>query len=140
MNRKRLLLIIIIAIILTVVIIPAVLYACWWIYGFFSFGFYGNITIWVPEDGIWYCEELDMQLSFSISDDSYIVIDGEKVICSVRNNRGSETFSLLIQESGVPNYKLGDAVFHGEHVSLTEEAFTVKDLDSGKQYVFIRCD
>ena len=140
MNKKRLLLIIIIAVILTVVIIPAVLYACWWVFGLLHFGFYGNITIWVPEDGIWYCEELDMQLSFSISDDSYIVIDGEKVICSVRNNRGSETFSLLIQESGVPNYKLGDAVFHGEHVSLTEEAFTVKDLDSGKQYVFIRCD
>lgn len=40
----------------------------------------------------------------------------------------------------MPNYKLGDAVFYGEHVSLTEEAFTVKDLDSGKQYVFIKCD
>ena len=140
MNKKRLMLIIILSIILTVIIIPAVLYACWWVSGLLHFGFYGNITIWVPEDGIWYCEELDMQLSFSISDDSYIVIDGEKVICSVRNNRGSKVFSLLIQESGVPNYKLGDAVFRGEHVSLTEEAFTVKDLDSGKQYVFIRCD
>lgn len=140
MNKKRLLLIIAIAIILTVIIIPAVLYACWWGSGLLHFGFYGNITIWVPEEGIWYCEELDMQLSFSSSDDSYIVIDGEKVICSVRNNRGSKTFSLLIQESGVPNYKLGDAVFRGEHVSLTEEAFTVKDRDSRKQYVFIRCD
>ena len=139
MNKKRLMLIIILSIILTVIIIPAVLYACWWVCGLFHFGFYGNITIWLPEEGIWYCEELDMQLAFSDSDDSYIVIDGEKVICSVHNNRGSQVFSLLIQESGVPNYKLGDDVFSGKYVSLTEEAFTVKDRESGMQYVFIRC-
>ena len=133
-------LIIILSIVLTVIIIPAVLYACWWVCGLFHFGFYGNITIWLPEEGIWYCEELDMQLAFSDSDDSYIVIDGEKVICAVRNNRGSKDFLVLILESVAPNYdKFGDVVFSGKYVSLTEEAFTVKDRESGMQYVFIRC-
>lgn len=137
MNKKRLA-IIIIAIILSVIFISAALYMCWWFGGLFHFGFYGNVTIWVPAEGVWYCNELDMQLAFSDSDDSYIVIDGEKVICAVRNNRGSQVFSLLIQENDVPNYKLGDVVFTGKYVSLTDEAFTVKDRNSGIQYVFIK--
>lgn len=131
MNKK------ILTVILLVLMIPFVLYACFWVVGFACLG--EETTSWIPSEGVWYCDALDIQLSFSVEAETYAVLDDKKVTCTWINNRGATDISVLIQESGVTNYKLGDVVFSGEYVSLTESAYTLKDQDSGIQHVFLRC-
>ena len=93
---------------------------------------------WVPEVGVWYCEELQMQLSFEDDIDSYAVIGDKKVICGCGADRGSTEIIVDCQESNVPDYDLGEIIFWGSYVELNETTYTVKEHYSGTIYVFER--
>lgn len=98
----------------------------------------GHTASWMPEEGVWYCEDLGIQLSFSQNNETYAIIDDRKVQCTWINNKGAADFSVLVQQSDVANYDIGDSIFWGTYVSLSENEFVVEDCNSGARYVFIR--
>jgi len=112
------------------------LYIIFWIAGLFLTA--GNITYWTPEEGVWYCDDLEIQLSFSEGNETYAIIDGKKVQCVCINDRGAIDFSVLVQERNVPNYGVGDSIFWGQYVSLSESEFVVEDCNTGVRYIFVR--
>jgi hypothetical protein len=92
----------------------------------------------VPKDGVWYCDELQMQLSFSTQYNCSVVVDGKELQCILSMEIGSSQLRLLYHETGYHAYKHGDALFEGDSVSLSEDIYVVKDLDSGEIYSFHR--
>lgn len=95
---------------------------------------------YVPSDGIWYCEANQMTLSFNPDSYSYIMEDGERKNCVVSNNHFSDYVSVLYSMETATGNMLGDKIFDGKHIQLTESEFILKDCESGEIYVFIRID
>ena len=94
---------------------------------------------YTPDDGVWYCDELKMQLSFSKQYQSTVSIDGEELQCACINDIGSDGIYVLCQESDNQVYALGELIVWLEYVSLDGEAYTVKDHNTGETYIFMRC-
>jgi len=93
-------------------------------------------TEWMPTEGIWYCQELQMQISFE-ENESFVVIDNQKVACACLNDRGSAWFFVLIQGKN-DRYPVGTEVFSAKHVQLSKNEFIVSEEHTGQQYVFTR--
>ena len=93
--------------------------------------------VWRPEQGVWYCEELHMQLSFEKGYKSYVILDGEAILCACENDRGSKNLLVLCQEPNVKGYEIGDPIFSGRYVDLNNNKYTVKDNDSHELYTFV---
>ena len=77
-----------------------------------------------------------MQISFE-ENESFVVIDNQKVACACLNDRGSAWFFVLIQEEN-NRYPIGKEVFSAKHVELSEDRFTVSEEKTGKQYIFTK--
>ena len=99
--------------------------------------FISEPTIWRPESGVWYCEELQIRLSFETGIPSYVIIDGEKIGCSWQNNIGSQ-HTWLACTSDNKDYRVGDELFCCKFVELTEDQYIVKACDTGVQYTFLK--
>lgn len=99
-----------------------------------------TVTKWVPDDGTWYCEELQIQLSFTKERESFAIIDGQTIICVVENDRGSKEVALICQSSNDLGFQVGDVVFCGEYVELSERQYILKDYASRGTYIFKRID
>lgn len=93
---------------------------------------------YTPEDGVWYCSELEMQLSFSKKYHSTVVMGEEKLQCSWINDKGSDDIYVVCQEIDNQFYDLGELLFWLEYVSMDEETYEVKNHDTGETYVFIK--
>lgn len=94
-------------------------------------------TEWMPQSGVWYSEELQMQISFD-GGESFAVIDGRKIVCIFENDRSSKCFTLLSQDRNAKDIPIGQELFCGERISLTENEFVVKEEKTGQLYVFRR--
>ena len=92
-----------------------------------------------PDEGIWYCEELKIQLSFE-DDSSYTVVNGRSISCTWGNDRGSDVIMVLCQEPNIEEYRLGDTVFWGHYVHLTDDEYIVSDGTTSVEYTFERID
>lgn len=92
---------------------------------------------WMPQDGIWYCEALQMQISFA-EGECFTVIDGEKILCDCINDKGSTNFFIISQASHIEGLPVGTELFSAERVKLTETEFVVREEKTGKEYVFIK--
>lgn len=90
-----------------------------------------------PDEGIWYCEELKMQLSFE-DDSSYAVVNGEAISCIWENDRGSDVIGILCQDQNVEAHGLGDTIFWGYQLELTDDKYIVCDGVTGIAYTFTR--
>lgn len=97
-----------------------------------------NIQQWAPEEGVWYCRELQIQMSFDEEVNSYAVIDNDTVLCAAGYERGSEYITVGIQEENVPGYSLGEKIFFGKYVARTENEYIVEEVSSGIEYTFER--
>lgn len=93
--------------------------------------------VWRPEDGVWYCEELQMQLSFEKGQKSYVVLDGRVIPCACENNRGSKDVLVFCQVNG-SEYVIGDLIFSGRYVDLSDDTFVLKDRKTQQIYTFVR--
>jgi hypothetical protein len=89
--------------------------------------------------GYYYDSELQMQLSFERGINSYVVLDGTVVPCACRNDRGSEYIGLLCQ-ANVNEYEIGDFIFWGRYVDLSDDTFVLKDRKTRQIYTFVRVD
>lgn len=115
-----------------------------------------------PAEGIWYCEELQVQLDFgayiedpegfykdyaNMSDEeyyrSYIIIDGQKYRCfpSVQSDRPT----LIIRyddprydDKHSAVYSSREELFRGTGLALTKNQYVVQDEYTGKLYMFVR--
>lgn len=102
----------------------------------FSHPTYTDVT---PEKGIWYCEQLQIQLSCE-DDNTYAVVNGKMIRCVWGNDRYSNVIGVECQESGIEEYRLGETVFWGYFVSLTDSEYVIRDAKSGVEYTFDRID
>ena len=91
----------------------------------------------MPENGIWYCDELQIQLSFEDYEPSYIVVDGVEIKCAVGNDRGSKLIMISSQEHYSEHFRLDETILAAWHVSLAENRWIMQD-DAGREYVFVR--
>lgn len=91
-----------------------------------------------PNDGDWYCEELKIQVNFGGEGECFVLIDGEKVKCGWLNDRGSDSLSVICQESECDYCRLGEDILWAKFVSLDENTLVVKDANSGVEYTFVR--
>ena len=96
-----------------------------------------EITLWRPDSGVWYCDELEMQLSFDKSVPCYIVQDETRIECEWSNDRGSLYIAVRYLWNGQQKY--GDAtVFYGKYIDLTDDTYVLEEIDTGIQYTFYR--
>lgn len=112
----------------------------------------------IPTDGVWYCEELqaqftvyerpgyvdpdwrpvaDEQGNYVDENESYIIIDGDRIAASWANDRGSISVWIYCSEERNPNYRLGEELCSFNFVSLSDTEYVLED-DDGKRYTFIR--
>lgn len=105
----------------------------------------------IPTDGVWYCEELQAQFTvyerpgyvdpdwrpYVDENESYIIIDGDRIAASWGNDRGSIRVGILCSEESNPNYYLGQLICAFNFVSLSDTEYVLED-DDGTQYTFVR--
>lgn len=91
---------------------------------------------WMPQDGPWFCEELQLQISFSYGD-SYAVIGETQVRCDCINDPGSKSFFVITQEES-DGLEIGTCLLEAEYVELTDSVFVVKECRTGTIYTFLR--
>ena len=99
--------------------------------------FGGTKVEYIPEKGIWFCEELKLQLSFEEGYDCYYVLDGAKIRCIWENNPGSRVITVLCQDDNTYTYSIGEVIFWGTCIELTEDQFIIEEKESGIPYVFL---
>ena len=99
-----------------------------------------EITYDLPEGGVWYCDELAVQLDLrknnGIVAPSYIIIDGNKVTCICEGEYSTPYLFLLCQESGVSDYGIGDIIYWWTFINQSEDQLVLEDYETGSQYCF----
>ena len=107
--------------------------------------------LYIPEHGIWYCEELQAQTVGTKdlpadwdprnNDDSgiYVIIDDDKIACNWEGQRGGQKFEIACYEGDNEKYEMGEVLYTLYFVSLDDHSYVLKDSD-GKEYTFLRQD
>jgi len=102
-----------------------------------------NITkLYFPTSGIWYCEQLQMQLAFDNSKFDYnvFIINNILYACMPSYDPGMSTISIVYKDDDRADYSLGDIIFHGAYVKSNETSFTLRELYGDREFVFIRVE
>ncbi len=97
-----------------------------------------HYTQWMPTEGVWYCDELEISLSFDENIMSFAIIDGQKVMCVAGNDRGSTLVSLSCQDRNISSISLGEDVFVGEYVDLEDNQLVLREYHTENIYTFVR--
>ena len=99
-----------------------------------------TVAQYEPEEGIWFCEELQIQLSYERHTQTFAIRDGEKIICACGSDRGVPYLSVSCQETNNPNYSLAEEIFYAKIVSLDQEKMVVREENSETKYTFYRVE
>ena len=91
-----------------------------------------------PDEGEWYCEELEMQLAFGSDGNCFVMINGQEMKCGCGSDKGSNYLSVGCQELNCDHCYLGEEIFCATFVSLNNTVLIVEDVSSGIQYSFVR--
>ena len=92
---------------------------------------------YIPTEGIWFCEELQLQVSFESNQRSFKLAGENKIICTWEHDKNSRYISIVCLEEKNAMYTFGDVVFCGEYVALDKQQYVLSD-DTGKTYTFLR--
>ena len=119
---------------------------------------------YLPSEGKWYSEDIQVQLSFDefnvlefyenksykyMSDEEYyssfILIDGEKIRCSITCWFNSPKLFILYDDPRLNDvhsnrYGIGYYFYKTDVVNITENKMILKDRNTGQKYTFIRID
>lgn len=93
-----------------------------------------------PENGVWYCEELQIQLSYDVGKECFIVINGEKIAAACGSDRGVNRLVVSSQQANHPDYYMGETIYEAEIISLNEQEFVVYDEQAQREFVFYRVE
>lgn len=124
--------------ILAIVLVAALLV---WVCGAFM-----ELTAdFVPNDGIWYCEELGLELDFDCElGDILTTLDGEKYLVDGHNPTRSMSVYTIgaiickeVNGEAVYQYQVGEWVYSFNHTRITGKHYTVYGED-GNKYIFVR--
>lgn len=91
----------------------------------------------MPDEGVWYCEQHQIQLSFDDDCKSYVIIDGQVVDCVSSNDRGSKFLRLLCVETENEGYDYGEEMFCAHLVKVNYKELVLKTEDEVK-FIFKR--
>lgn len=94
-----------------------------------------------PTEGIWYCEELGMQIQAKKSHEyyeSYIKKEDQYICCSASTMRGLSRFMVTCEDRDTVYYNYGEIIFSGEYIRADEQSFTVREVDGNNEYTFKR--
>lgn len=97
-----------------------------------------TIAEFYPEEGEWYCEELQLQLAFGGKGDCFYLIDNEKIICACGSDKGSKWLTVGCQDVDSEYFDLGEEIFGAEFVSLDQNQLIVFDPTTEAEYTFYR--
>ena len=92
-----------------------------------------------PQEGVWFCEELQIQLSFEDSANCCILVDGIPLYCGWQIDRGSTVIVFEVQDHH-PDFSLGDNVFVGEYITHDENILHIQEYKGTTIYKFVRMD
>ena len=112
---------------LLVLLIPMLLYSC--LYEFSDRRIY-------PEDGIWYCDELQLYIHFGRNKTSTAIINGEEIDCDALYM--DDSLSITVERKYNESTSENRVIFPGEFVSLKENKLVLCHRDTKKEYVFVR--
>lgn len=93
-----------------------------------------------PQEGIWYCEELQIQICFDKDREkrnTYAIIDDEKINCVLYTDYGNRYFSIVCQDMITGKYDSAD-YYAGEFISFNDERIITRDTQTQTEYVFVR--
>lgn len=91
---------------------------------------------YAPEDGIWYCEELLIQLSYEPESPCFIIENNQEIVCACGSDRGSDRINIFCQDAGQSEYHMGELVFSAQVISLNDIELVVFDENTNQQYIF----
>ena len=92
-----------------------------------------------PEEGIWFCEELQIQLEYP-EEHAFIIEDGERIQCCCGSDRGMKEIQVYCDEWEHPKYHHDELLFRAEIKKLTDATMIVSDLLTEQEYIFVRTD
>lgn len=93
-----------------------------------------------PDEGEWYCEELQMQLSFDSEGECFYIYKNEVIECGCGSDKGSTWLSVGCQDKDSQYFILGEEVFGAEFVSLEQDVLVVYSETGGRNYTFYRVE
>lgn len=93
---------------------------------------------WMPEEGTWFCKELQIYIFCGSLVECHIVHNEEYLRCAWGQDRGSQYFYISFQEFHHDDFEPGQTIFQGKYVSLDDTNYVVEDINTGVQYVFVR--
>ena len=110
-----------------------------------------NLKYPIPNDGVWYCEELQAQFTMSQVDtfvspddeffvdesEDYVIVNSDRIAALLESDRGATYVWIICQEWEHPDFGCGEIIYSFEFVSLSDTEYVLKD-DTGKQYTFLR--
>ena len=104
-------------------------------------GTYRANNDWIPTEDQWYCDDLQLILSFGVPEKTYIIHKetNQKVSCYWGSDLGSGILYVACNEENAP-WELGEGVFLGKYVSQTDTELVLRDYDTGIEYTFRRID
>ena len=85
----------------------------------------------IPDSGAWYCDELQVQLCFDESGDSFVVKDQKTVLCRLEIRSKSEYIYLFSDDL------FEECVFSGKFLSRAKKKMRIEDRNSQWAYSFI---
>lgn len=100
-----------------------------------------------PSEGVWYCEELQIQLSFNEPTgtfpfeepyDCYFMVDGIKTASQWRVDKGSNIIAVTCQDLDCKDCELGESVFTGVFVSSDQNTLCLREYEGTAEYTFER--
>ena len=91
-----------------------------------------------PEDGIWYCDELQLYINFGFNQTSKAIIDGEEIQCEANHMGDSLNITVVrLYDESTPENRV---LFPGEYVSLKDNELVLRHRDTRVEYTFVRIE
>lgn len=90
----------------------------------------------IPDEGVWYCDELKIKLDFNAGY-ATVADNNEEIICNIGNERGTNYVSVLNQDFGSSEYSVGESVFFGVCEEISNDTMIITDYYTQIPYTFI---
>lgn len=92
----------------------------------------------LPDDGEWYCSELEMQLDFGGNGECFIEKDGKKIQCVWENDIGSNCLSVFCQEINCEYCSWGKEILVATIISRDDTKLVLEDSHKESKYLFVK--
>ena len=91
-------------------------------------------------DGVWYCEELKMQISLVDYQNAFFMDDGEKIQCKCYLSNLGDALEVFCNEREHSRYRFGKTIFVAEIKQYEDMLMRVIEKESRREYTFVRTD